>query len=374
MLSVSLAALSSAVRLATLCCVGLSFAENHAVQLDGENGRINLDPAPIGTPFSVTVELWVRLDAGDRTQFLVSNSFNEFSEGFTLWVTSDNQVAFFAGTFGASGTALGSTKLEPGRWYHVAGLYDGWNGKVKVFVDGVEEGVVNYRRGIWYAYNRDLLVGMQNQSVGRSGTYLEGTVDELRIWNVVRTAEQIEAARWGELEESVRGLLGYWPLNEGTGTNTRDYSQGKTGVLEGGAQWTAGDWAGGLEVTIDIRPDDADNVINIRSRGVIPVALLSTANMDVTDIVDRKSLTFGHTGEEASLHTRGYGTPNCGVEDVNADGLDDLVCKFKTPDTGFTVNDDEGILNGLTLSGDAFTGRDWVRISMPRRKALGQQR
>jgi hypothetical protein len=49
-------------------------------------------------------------------------------------------------------------------------------------------------------------------------------------------------------------------------------------------------------------------------------------------------------------------------EDVNGDGLRDLVCHFKTKLTGFQIGDTEGFLKGQTLEGVSIEGRDSVRI------------
>lgn len=366
MVTASITALSSALHVATFCCVGLSFGGSHAIQLDGVNGRLNLDPAPLGTPASLTVELWVRLDEIDRTQILVTNAFNDFNDGFTLVLGADNKVSFVAvGPMIRQAWARGTTVLEPGVWYHIAGVYDADARVVRVVIDGEEDGISADGRGIFHSSARDLRVGMQNKSLFRSSRFLAGSVDELRIWSVARTAEEIEAARWGELSEDVEGLLGYWPMNEGSGSTTEDFSGVTNNArLEGGATWTSGDWKQELLVTIDIKPDDADNVINIDSRGMITVALFSTPDLDVAKEIDRRSLSFGRSGDEPSLHARGYGTPNCGVEDVNSDGLKDLICKFKAPEAGFTVDDDEGILRGRTRGGEEFTGRDWIRVVM----------
>ncbi len=118
-----------------------------------------------------------------------------------------------------------------------------------------------------------------------------------------------------------------------------------------------------LGVDIDIKPGSDPNSINPRHRGKIPVAILSTPDFDAQGEADRSSLTFGRTGDEDSLHLRGRnGIPNCGVEDVNGDGLQDLVCHFETQETGFQPGDKEGILKGQTLDGTPIEGSDSVGI------------
>lgn len=93
------------------------------------------------------------------------------------------------------------------------------------------------------------------------------------------------------------------------------------------------------------------------------MAILSSAAFDATTEVDRASLTFGATGDEASLHLHGgrNAVPNCGVEDVDGDGLADLVCHFDTQKAGFSAGSTEGILKGQTTGGLDLIGQDAVR-------------
>jgi hypothetical protein len=111
------------------------------------------------------------------------------------------------------------------------------------------------------------------------------------------------------------------------------------------------------DVAIDIKPGSQTNPINPRSIGKIPVAILSTADFNAPSEVDKTSLTFGRTGDEVSL-----AFCNKKGEDVNSDGLLDLVCQFKTKLTGFKSGDAEGFLKGQTLEGVPIEGRDSVRI------------
>ena len=73
--------------------------------------------------------------------------------------------------------------------------------------------------------------------------------------------------------------------------------------------------------------------------------------------VDRASLSFGRTGDEASLAFCGQT-----AQDVNADGRLDLVCHFTTQLTGFLSDDTEGVLKGKTVGEMPIEGRDAVRV------------
>ena len=111
------------------------------------------------------------------------------------------------------------------------------------------------------------------------------------------------------------------------------------------------------EVTIDVKPGSQSNPLNPKSSGKIPVAILSTPGFDAPSAVDKTSLTFGRTGDELSL-----AFCNKKGEDVNDDGLLDLVCHFKTKFAGFQMGDTVGILKGQTLDDVSIEGRDSVRI------------
>lgn len=112
-----------------------------------------------------------------------------------------------------------------------------------------------------------------------------------------------------------------------------------------------------LLVNIDIKPGGTPNSINTKSKGKIPVAILSSSNFDAPVRVDRHSITFGRTGDETSL---GFCNPN--GEDVNGDQLTDLICHFDTQLTDFQKGDTEGVVKGQTLDGIFLRGTDSVRI------------
>ena len=112
-----------------------------------------------------------------------------------------------------------------------------------------------------------------------------------------------------------------------------------------------------IEVAIDIKPASLPNAINPRSRGNIPVAILSTESFHAPVDVDFSTLTFGVAGNEPSLLScDGAG------EDVNADGYVDLVCHFATRLTGFRKGDESGHLAGTAVDGTPIEGWDSVRI------------
>ena len=111
-----------------------------------------------------------------------------------------------------------------------------------------------------------------------------------------------------------------------------------------------------IVVEIDIKPGDDLNSINLNS-GVVPVAILSSDTFDATT-VDPTTVVL----EGAAVRLKGRGALMASVEDVNGDGLHDLVLHFETKVLELTSIDVIAELTGRTLGGHVVFGFDSVRI------------
>jgi len=116
------------------------------------------------------------------------------------------------------------------------------------------------------------------------------------------------------------------------------------------------------QINIEIKPGSEDVApINPRSKGNIPVALLSSEQFNALE-VDRQSITFGATGDETKALRCGKGG-----EDVNGDGRPDLVCHFETQEAGFDSSSEAGIVKG-TVAGRPFEGRGQLKVIPVKRR------
>ena len=85
----------------------------------------------------------------------------------------------------------------------------------------------------------------------------------------------------------------------------------------------------------------------------IPVVIFSAAGFDAMKI-NKRSLTFGATGDESSLMSCRKKGKDVKVDKVK-DGHKDLVCYFRADATGFQENDVQGILRGTWVNGDGVS-------------------
>ena len=110
-------------------------------------------------------------------------------------------------------------------------------------------------------------------------------------------------------------------------------------------------------IQIDIKPgNNQETKINPKSKGVVPVALLSSDTFDALN-VDQSSLRFGAVGDEDSLaHCQKEG------KDVNGDGRLDLVCHFDNERAEFDMSVVEGIVKGKGKDGKLFKGHGHLKV------------
>jgi len=122
--------------------------------------------------------------------------------------------------------------------------------------------------------------------------------------------------------------------------------------------WTC-DWADVLvgggpaiarEIVIDVQPSDDGETgcLNINGKGVIPVAILGSDQLDVT-MINQESLKFA--GLDVALV--GNGALQCSEEDSNNDGTMDLVCQFENDINKWAPDSN----TAATLTGKLLNGR-----------------
>ncbi|MFC7132673.1 MULTISPECIES: choice-of-anchor D domain-containing protein [Salinibaculum] len=126
------------------------------------------------------------------------------------------------------------------------------------------------------------------------------------------------------------------------------------------------------DFTIDILPGSERNPIQPEQRGVTPVAILGGFDVDPA-AVNVQSLRFRaadvvDAGLGASAAHDGH------LEDVNGDGITDLLIHFETAQAGFEAGDTEGVVVGELDDGTQTEGRDSVTVVPPPNRGNGGDR
>ena len=184
----------------------------------------------------LTIEAWVKPEAGILSRgysSIISKQLN--GTGYMLATnnranTPDPGHSFKAEVDGIQVTS-GSQPAIDG-WQHAAAVWD--NGQLKIYVNGQFDGVINTGSPIPNSF--DLWIG---SSPFGADTNWRGAIDEVRIWAVARTQEQIQSTMNQYLCGDERGLRAYWSFDEGQGEELRDTVGHSNGVISG-PEWVPG--------------------------------------------------------------------------------------------------------------------------------------
>jgi len=127
-----------------------------------------------------------------------------------------------------------------------------------------------------------------------------------------------------------------------------------------------------IEIEVDIKPTSCPNPLNVNSRGVLPVAILGTAEFDVTTVDVASLILVGvsplRSGYE-DVATPLVDTCDCTTE--GPDGWLDLTLKFNAQEIVASLGELYGgeelelQLTGATLDGIPFEGVDCVIVVGP---------
>jgi hypothetical protein len=215
--------------------------ENTSLEFDGVDDYVAIQNHSYnGDSYQeMTVEAWIKTDDGSD-QVIASFDRNQY---WRLEVNGEGsgtgQIGFDIMTDAGQLDFGGSTRIDDGQWHHVVGVFD--NGNVYIYVDGVLDNSTT--SGTTFgtaALSRFGFVGVGSEADTYNGTqgptsYFDGNIAEVRIWNVARTATEIQNSRNSALVGTETGLEVYYKMN-GTGTDnitSDDSSNGNTGSLFG---------------------------------------------------------------------------------------------------------------------------------------------
>lgn len=146
------------------------------------------------------------------------------------------QIATSRGNFPDADSNKG---LPLNEWVHIALTYDSKAKEMIVYVNGkvqsksttADLGAVNLGVG-----------GQDGFYIGRSyadDRYLAGDISECRIWNVVRTQEEIANNAY-YVEPTSLGLVTYWKFDDADGNLVKDHTgNGNNAVAKNALKWTS---------------------------------------------------------------------------------------------------------------------------------------
>ena len=316
-----------------------------------DNTRLQLTTA-------YTIEAWIKPRSFPWLAGIVSKYQNPGANGFALRLSGEAEEGI---NFDEMETS--DRILEADHWYHIAAVNN--SGARTLYVNGVNVPLSGTPLTV-QANDNDLTIGTDylNNGGGRtlyvnganvplSGTPLtveandndltesrdfDGTIEEVRIWNVARDSTEIRNDMHRVFTTIPEGLVGYWPLNDSTGTTAQDCASGFEGRLN---SFDFNSWDGWRSSTIPAGKGTSIDSTNFTNG----TASLGTVSLATTDAFDAPMQLVG-TQIDCSPNSLPNSSPTM---------LSDrywVVNAFGTPGT-FSTNLTFTVPSGFTSNGSA---------------------
>jgi len=201
------------------------FDGESALDFNGSSGYAQVQPnTPINFFNKLTIEAWIKPRSGGRGYFgRIADKTN-----FMFYIAGDRSIRF---TFTNDSNKTSNVftdrfKLNFNVWQHVAVTYDG-DSIVKFYVNGKNINdtlfiTQNQPRGLIKRTTNNLLIFGNNSNYNRP---FDGAIDEIRMWSVERTQQELIKNMNTILNGDEFGLAGYWRFQEGKGSETEDETQ-----------------------------------------------------------------------------------------------------------------------------------------------------
>lgn len=180
---------------------------------------------------SFTVEAWVKPGSTTYYKWIAAKAVNNSQLDYMLGFDSDGAFRFITRSLYND---IKGRVPEANRWYHVVGVQDAEAQKVYLYVDGKLESSAPLG-GVSGENTSQLLLGVRIHThyPGVLAEYLDGTVDEVRIWNKALSCSDIQQhlCTPKSVDPHDDNIVAYWKFDEASGTAVIDASgRGHTGV------------------------------------------------------------------------------------------------------------------------------------------------
>jgi hypothetical protein len=186
----------------------------HSLDLEASSSQeaTIADGAQTGLDFSgtITFEGWVKLESTGNRVIIGRWGNIVASRAYRFLLTSTTlQLSLSSDGSSVSSASVLFTAVA-GTWYHVAVTWDPSTGDTKFYVDGSQQGLTQ-NIAIASIFNTAGPFRVGNDET--STAFMDGKIDELRVWSVVRSVTDINNNKSKQISGATAGLQGYWRFN-----------------------------------------------------------------------------------------------------------------------------------------------------------------
>jgi len=210
--------------------IGGFSSTNYGLQFDGIDDYVRVPNVDV-IYNQLTLEAWVILEDISVIREVIDNTDIDFQ--LEIWPSDMSDRAIMFEAIGGDSRLVTDAYVMPlNEWVHLAATYDG--DTLSIYVNGVLNAQRNYSGSV-NRPNSNVHIGSETNGLEQ---FWDGTIDEVRIWDVARTQQEIQQYMNRPLSGSEQGLMSYWQFDEGEGNVAYDKTvNGYHGSLQNGVNW-----------------------------------------------------------------------------------------------------------------------------------------
>ncbi len=243
--------------------------EGMALAMDGDGDIVDCGNDPnFAIGGAVTLTAWINVNVAGMDHKVGGNQDN-VNGGYKMSVYQD-KIEFEIRT--ATNSAIlnrsveGGTILEPGVWYHVAGVYSLADGYIRTYVDGAMDRELLTTEELGVSPG-NFYLGCEPFNI--TGYNFNGIMDEVRLYNTALAPGEVmylAGDRVTPADPGSDGLLAWWACDEGEGAVVGDISgNGRDGtIVYGDPAWVEGIHGNAVELVgptlVEVPPLDMELV------------------------------------------------------------------------------------------------------------------
>ncbi|PBQ26779.1 hypothetical protein AYI97_14330 [Shewanella algae] len=324
---------------------------------DGDAVTLTNAASALANDSTFTLEMWANFSSTSGIINLMDITGSLDAGGFIIY--NNTMTVDLSGDF-SSLTQSNPITISTNVWYHFAFVFN--NGQWDFYLDGQATGIGVADMGgnntvpDYQAANvNNLVAGLQNHGSVNNFT---GKIDDIRLWSTARTQTEIQNNRQLELAGNETGLIGYWKLNETSGTVVND-SQTNGSILQGSSSGVTlgvtGAFSGNQSPT-DISL--SNNSVSQSGSSNAVVGTLTTTDADVGDSFsyaliagsgDTNNSSFNLSGD--SLRANNASTLVGGSYSIRVQTTDSGNATFEKAFSITVVDDLAPEVTGITIDG-----------------------
>ncbi|CAF0890923.1 unnamed protein product [Didymodactylos carnosus] len=151
---------------------------------------------------------------------------------FTISYLSNGKISFTVGEASNSLSVFTPQPIELGKWTHVAGVFDTLHSSVNLFINSLLVSTVSFLNSpLLSNFNMGSLVLGNSYKLSVQQGFI-GAMCDVRLWNCIRTSNEIFSTMNLTLIGNETCLIGLWPLMDGKGQIIQDLTRyGNAGTL-----------------------------------------------------------------------------------------------------------------------------------------------